>query len=139
MVRPTLLIVAAIVLGACSANQSSEEPADAGEVCQATVHVFLRTDATAPRQRRVGQIIDGAPGVVDSRFHSAADAYREFKKTYKDQPELYETRKPSDFGSRYEVTLESSQVMSTFEARMKSTTGIDGVVPGGCATESPAS
>ena len=86
----------------------------------------------------MGQLINDAPGVVESRFYSSAAAYREFKNAYKDQPEVYKSKKPSEFGSRYEVTLESGQVLGTFEARMKSTTGIDGVVPGGCATESPA-
>ena len=72
-------------------------------------------------------------------FHTKADAYREFKKLYKKQPEIYEAKGPGDFSSRYEVTLSSNQGLDLFQRTLGgATTGIDRIVPGGCATESPS-
>ena len=99
------------------------------------MHVFVETGATAQRERRIGQVIDEAEGVVDWTFHSRLQAYREFKKLYKDQPDIYEAKEPSEFPSRFEVTLESDDDYDLFERTLAgATTGVDRLVPGGCAT-----
>lgn len=80
-------------------------------------------------------MIEGADGVVDSSFHSSREAYREFKKLYEEQPDMYRSKDPSEFPSRYEVTLESADFYDPFERTLAGgTTGVDRLVPGGCAT-----
>ena len=96
--------------------------------------------ARPERERRIGQVIEGSDGVVDSTFHSRRDAYRDFKKLYEKQPDIYESKDPSEFPSRYEVTLESDDFYGPFERRLAgATTGVDRLVPGGCATAEPSS
>ena len=99
------------------------------------MHVFVEPGATAHRERRIGQVIEGADGVVDWSFHSSRQAYREFKKLYEEQPDIYRSKDPSEFPSRYEVTLESDDFYDPFERTLAGgTTGVDRLVPGGCAS-----
>ena len=121
-----------------SCSGGSDEASNVGKGCSTAVHVFVELGATEQREQRIGQVIDGAPGVVDSSFHSNLEAYREFKKLYKKEPEIYEAKQPKDFPSRFEVTLDATQTFGEFERALAgATTGIDRLVPGGCATETP--
>jgi cell division protein FtsX len=113
---------------------------DDGQGCPVTMHVFLKTNVTEPRQQRIGQLIEDAPGVIDVSFHSRNEGYKEFKKLYQNQPEIYETKKPRDFPARYDVTIQSGQDVGAFDRALAgSATGIDRLVPGGCVKESPGS
>jgi len=104
------------------------------------VHVFVQTEASPQRERRIGQVIDGTEGVLEWSFHSSREAYREFKRTYRNEPDIYESKNPSDFPSRFEVTLASADAYDLFERTlMGATTGVDQLVPGGCATRAPSS
>ena len=126
------------MLAACSSDGEEPEAASQGKGCAAIVHVFVETGATAERERRIGQVIDGAEGVVTSTFYSHRHAYREFKKLYEEQPKIYEAKKPSEFPSRFEVTLASADAYDLFERTLEgATTGIDRLVPGGCITPEP--
>ena len=125
---------------ATSCSGGADEGTTQGKGCASTVHVFVELGASKQREERIGQVIDGAPGVVEWSFHSNLEAYREFKKLYRKEPEIYETKQPDDFPSRFEVTLDSTQAMDLFERSLAgATTGIDRLVPGGCATEAPPS
>ena len=137
-VRIAALMLVVTGLSACSSDGGSGAPPTA-KGCEATVHVFVQTNASEQRERRIGQVIDGAPNVVDWTFHTKKEAYREFKRLYKKQPEIYGSKEPSDFPSRFEVTLSSTQDLDLFERTLVgATTGVDRIVPGGCATESPS-
>ena len=131
-------MLAFVVVVGCS--DGAPAGTDEGPGCAATMHVFLTTNVTEPRQQRIGQLIEDAPGVIDVNFHSGNEAYKEFKKLYRNQPEIYESTGPDAFPARYDVTLESGQAVGAFERALAgSATEIDRLVPGGCATESPAS
>ncbi len=131
-------MLAFVMVAGCTDGTPPET--NEGTGCAATMHVFLNTNVTEPREQRIGQLIEDAPGVIDVSFHSGTEAYKEFKKLYRNQPEIYESKGPKDFPGRYEVTLESGQSVGAFERALAgSATGIDRLVPGGCATESPAS
>ena len=123
------------MLAGCS--EGTTDATDEPKGCASIVHVYLNTTVTEQREVRIGLLIDEAPGVRDSSFFSRHDAYREFKRLYRKQPEIYEAKGPSDFPSRYEVTLEPGYDLGDFERRLQgATTGIDRFVPGGCAKES---
>lgn len=125
-----------ILLAACSGSDELTEPADPG--CAPTANVFVRPGAPEARRNRIGQVIEDAPGVTSSVLHTPEEAYREFKRAYRQQPEIYETKDVSDFPARFEVTLESTQSYDLFERSVTgATTGVQGIVPGGCATETP--
>ncbi|MBW3594470.1 MAG: permease-like cell division protein FtsX [Actinobacteria bacterium] len=129
--------VAVFVMAACGPDSTTDADASRKE-CEATVHVFLELDANEQRQRLIGQVISDAPSVLRSKFHSSLEAYREFKTLYKEHPKIYEAKRPSDFPARYEVTLVSNQSFDVFERTLAGvTTGIDRLVPGGCASPEP--
>ncbi len=131
-------MLAFVMFAGCTGGTPTETKEGAG--CAATMHVFLNTNVTEPRRQRIGRLIEDAPAVIDVSFHSGDEAYKEFKKLYRNQPEIYKTKRRGDFPARYEVTLESGQAVGAFERALAgSATGIDRLVPGGCATESPAS
>ena len=135
--RIAAFAVGVILLAACSGDRS-DRTASSGKECEATVHVFLQVGTTSQRERRVGVVIAGIPSVLQSKFHSNLEAYREFKNLYKKRPKLYELKKPADFPSRYEVTLDSGQSLAAFQRALDgATTGIDRVVPGGCRSPEP--
>ena len=134
-----MALAASVLLASCSANGDGGTGASEGKECAALVHVFVETGATAERERRIGQVIEGADGVVDWTFHSRRKAFREFKELYEEQPDIYESKDPSEFPSRYEVTLESDDFYDPFERLLAgATTGVDRLVPGGCATAEPS-
>ena len=133
--RIAAAVAAFVVLAGCSADGDAQKASTQGKGCSALVHVFVETGATAQRERRIGQVIDNADGVLDWSFHSSRKAYREFKKLYEKQPDIYESKDPSEFPSRYEVTLQSEDFYDPFERILDgATTGVDRLVPGGCAT-----
>ena len=100
--------------------------------------MFVELGTPSQRERLIGEVIESAPGVESSTFHSNLEAYREFKELYEKQPEIYKSKDPSDFPSRFEVVLTSGQDYDLFERTLAgATTGIDRLVPGGCATETP--
>ena len=130
--------VALVVLVGCSSDGNAGDAASEGEGCAASVHVFVELGTSPQRERRIGEVIKDAPGVESATFHSNLEAYREFKKLYEKQPEVYKSKNPSDFPSRFEVILTSGQDYDLFERTLAgATTGIDRLVPGGCATETP--
>lgn len=137
--RIAVATAAVLVLAACSSNGEEPGAASQGKGCTAIVHVFVQTGATAERERRIGQVIDGAEGVLEWTFHSRREAYREFKKLYKEEPDIYKAKEPSEFPSRFEVILASDDDYDLFERTLAgATTGVDRLVPGGCSTPSPA-
>lgn len=132
--RTAVAAIGIIVLAACSGDGPTD-PVTSGKGCEATVHVYLQVGTSQQRERRVGDVIEGIPSVVSSTFHSNRAAYREFKKLYEKQPQIAEAKKASDFPSRYAVTLDSGQSVESFERTLTgATTGIQRLVPGGCAT-----
>ena len=138
--RTSAAAAAFVFLAACSPSEGTPGTASEGKECAATVHVFTQAGTTPQRERRIGQVIDNAPGVLEWSFHSSREAYRDFKKLYEKEPEIYEAKQPSEFPSRYEVTLESSGDYELFERTLEgATTGIDRLVPGGCASPEPSS
>ena len=129
----------ALAVMAISCSGDADDERSIGEGCSTSVHVFVELGETKQREERIGQVIDGVEGVRDWSFHSNVEAYREFKKLYREEREIYESKQPADFPSRFEVTLEPPQTIEGFETALEgATTGIDRLVPGGCATETPA-
>lgn len=129
-----MVATALVVMTACSSN-GGDPASSPGKGCAAIVQVFLRAGTTVPRERRIGRIIDGAEGVMEWTFHSSREAYREFKKLYEAEPDIYESKEPKDFPARFEVILASDDFYGSFERQLAgATTGVDRLVPGGCVT-----
>jgi cell division protein FtsX len=138
-VRIAVVAAAFLVLAACSSDGEDPGAASQGKGCAAIVHVFVETGASPERERRIGQVIEEAEGVVEWTFHSRREAYKEFKRLYEKQPDIYEAKKPSEFPSRFEVILTSDDAYDLFERTLAgATTGVDRLVPGGCKTPEPA-
>ena len=125
------LAAVAIASCACSGGRDAT-PATGVAGCSQEVVVYLDAGATPARQRHLARIMDEMPEVDTTKFHSPREAFLEFKAIYKDQPEVYEGRRPSDFPGTFEVTLTRGTAYEDFEAPLVGTPGIDTMVPGPC-------
>ncbi|MGH2806504.1 MAG: permease-like cell division protein FtsX [Actinomycetota bacterium] len=123
--------VAAVALIACAGGEEPTARATAPG-CKPAVVVYLDAGVSEARQRRVGLVLNDRPEVESTAFHSPAEAFREFKRLYRGQPEIIEDRTVDDFPGFYNVTLTGQNAFDTFEASLVGAIGIDKLVPGGC-------
>lgn len=68
-----------------------------------TIVVFLRPEVTAVQRKAVGSKLRAAHGVTAVRFISREEAYRRFKKAFKDKPELLNATRPEDMLESYQA------------------------------------
>lgn len=123
-----------LLLASCNSN-ADPEPIATGSGCKQELVVYLHASASPARQDQVGRLLDDHVDVETTTFHSPEDAYKEFKRSYRGQPEIYKDRSPKDFPGSYEVTLIPGADYSGFEASLVGTPGIDKLVPGPCPEE----
>ena len=94
--------------------------------------MYLHAPTTRARQTQVGLVIQTRDEVDEFSFNSPEDAYKDFKRAYRGQPEVYEGKGPADFPGSFEVTLLRGAAFSSFNAALGSTVGVDKLVPGPC-------
>ena len=111
-----------------------EEPAEATSGCAQEVVVYLDPGANIARQAQVRRLIEDRKEVGKLRFNSPRAAYLDFQRAYRDQPEVYKDRSPSDFPGSFEVTLSPGAAFASFNAAIGTTPGVHKLVPGPCLT-----
>ena len=126
-------VVALMLLTACTGSGDDARPVAGG--CSQELVVYLDAAANRARQSVVEQLLDEHEDVESLTFNSPQEAYRAFKRTYRDQPEIYKDRSPADFPGSFEVRLTPGTGYSEFEVLLLGTSGIDQVVPGPCTTK----
>lgn len=109
-----------------------EDPRATSSRCAQEIVVYLHPGASIGRQAHVRRLIEAREEVDKLRFNSPRAAYLEFQRAYRDQPEVYKDRGPSDFPGSFEVTLVPGASFSTFNEVFSSTAGVDKLVPGPC-------
>ena len=127
-------LAALLLLASCTSN-ADPDPVATGSGCRQELVVYLHASASPARQAQVGRLLDDHEDVETTTFHSPEDAYKEFKRTYRGQPEIYKDRSPGDFPGSYEVTLIPGAEYGGFEASLVGTPGIDKLVPGPCSED----
>lgn len=140
-VLPLLMLVTAAVLAACSAPAEAPPPPRPPVAAQPVeVVAFLRQDATAAQKRAIADAMRAEPGASGVRFMSAAEAYEQFKRAYRDDPELTGTVKPQDLPASYRVTLPNQTAADAAAARLRGLPGVDQVriPPPGTPTPEPS-
>jgi cell division protein FtsX len=138
--RLLALALASLLAVACSGGDAPEDGATAATGgCKPHVVVYLDAGVSEARQSRVGRLLEEQPEVETIEYHSPEEAFREFKRVYRGQPEILEGRTVDDFPGFYDVTLSGQDAFASFEASLVGAVGIDKLVPGGCGgPEGPA-
>lgn len=122
------MLVTATALGACSAPAEAPPPPRPPVAAQPVeVVAFLRHDATAAQKQAIADAMHAEPGASGVRFMRAAEAYEQFKRLYRDRPELAGAAGPQDLPASYRVTLPSQAAAEAAAARFRALPGVDEV------------
>lgn len=109
----TLVAIAALAAGFALAllNRSGEANWAAGgraamKLDQASCIVFMNPDATPEQITDVGDVVTGFAGASRFVFYSQRDAYDEFRRIFKDKPDLVASVTEDVLPSSFRVKLE---------------------------------
>jgi cell division transport system permease protein len=95
------------------------------------VSVFLRDDIQVGEQKSLEAQITGYDEVEDVTYVSKLQAYEEFKKLYRTQPEIYEGIKPDSLPASFRVKLFDADNAAEVAGRIQGAPGVDEVKFGG--------
>ena len=90
--------------------------------------VFLKPDATESQQDAVQRQLQAMPEVKRVRFVSHAEAYKEFKKIFANEPDLYETVTPDDLPPSFRVVPKAAEQVEVIGEPFKGRPGVLKVV-----------
>lgn len=99
------------------------------ESCHAEppIAVFLRDMADAGEVDRLSTELEGLPHVQSVTYFSKADAYAEFKRIYKDQPEYWEDLPEDALPASLRVAVDEAQFVTEVMRSIPSSTAIEDV------------
>ncbi|MEA2459993.1 MAG: cell division transport system permease protein [Actinomycetota bacterium] len=95
------------------------------------VSVFLRDDILPAEQNSLEAQITGYDEVEDVTYVSQAQAYEEFKKLYRAQPEIIQGIKPDTLPASFRVKLFDADDAAEVAGRIQGAPGVDEVKFGG--------
>jgi len=107
---------------------------DATATVQPTVHtgadaeIFMKVRATDQQIMDVRDQLARDPDIVGYRFLDHADAYREFKRAFADQPVLIQHQSPAGLPTSYRLTIRGGVVGSRVTSRYEPLSGVDQVL-----------
>jgi cell division protein FtsX len=90
--------------------------------------VFLKVNASDPDIDLVRQLLEASPAVDDYKYLDKQDAYREFKKVFRDKPGLIKNIRPSSLPVSFRVWLTPGTDSSALEASIREVFGVDDIV-----------
>lgn len=119
-----LLAVFSLLLTGCVAKEPSPpQPVD--------VSVFLQMTATDQQKQSIEAAIRALPGVSDVRFETRDEAYLEFKKLFKDSPDLVNSVRPQDMPESFRFRLaDQASTVDKAKESLSSLPGVDKVNSG---------
>ena len=104
----------------------------------ATLIVALDDGVTAGQKRAVASALRAAPGARTVTYLSREEAYRRFKKVFKDdKPGLVNAARPESFPDSYHVTLAGGSAAKPVTARVRHLPGVKYVQRPPTASPSP--
>jgi cell division protein FtsX len=89
------------------------------------VEIFMQVKASASEIEAVNARLHADPNVASFLFQSHADAFREFKKLFADQPDLIKNTTADALPTSFLVTLRNPTTAIAFENRYASSPGVD--------------
>lgn len=95
------------------------------------ISTYLRDDATQGEIKELETEISNMPEVQHVTFVSKRQAYDEFKRLYRNQPELYENLPPDALPASLRVKLTDAKYTEEVASRIEGAAGVDEVRFGG--------
>jgi cell division transport system permease protein len=89
------------------------------------VTVFLSHDVTAEQKAAIGSALGGLHPVDGVRFEDREQAYENFKRIFKDQPDLVSSVKPESLPESYQLWTRGKEFDCAALAPVRSLPGID--------------
>jgi cell division protein FtsX len=87
----------------------------AGTPESSTMTVFLTADVTADQRGAIGEKLHAIPRLRDIGFRTKEEAYEDFKRQFKDYPDLLATTKPESLPESFKATVDDSTFVEAIE------------------------
>lgn len=123
-----VLAVLAMLGGGCGIVPEPARPSP--RPVPANVIVTLTNDISDGQKQAVGQVLRASAGVSTVRYVSRPEAYREFKKAFRNRPDLLKMTRPSDLPESYRVTLADGSTIRAVIAKVRGLPGVKEARPG---------
>lgn len=91
------------------------------------LEVFMNVDATQGQIEAVQTALDEDPNVRDYRFLTKEDAYEEFKRLFRDNPDLIETVEPDRLPTSFRVAPQRAELTRVVADTYRTSPGVDEV------------
>jgi cell division transport system permease protein len=91
------------------------------------LEIFMNTRATDGQINALNRALGDDKDVRSFRFLTKEDAYNEFKRLFRDQPDLVQTTDPSALPSSFRVAPEAAELTKTVADRYQTQPGVDEV------------
>jgi cell division transport system permease protein len=91
------------------------------------LEIFMNTDATQGQIQAVQKALDNDPNVRDYRFLTKQDAYEEFKRLFRENPDLIETVQPDRLPTSYRVAPQRAELTRLVADTYNTSPGVDEV------------
>lgn len=95
------------------------------------LNVFLRDEITPEQTKDLGAQISGMPEVRKVYFESKQEAFKEYKRMFKESPAITENVDPDALPASYRIKLKDPKTAEAVAARLKGRPGVDEVQFGG--------
>lgn len=95
------------------------------------ISAYLREDAAEGEIRALQEEVLGYPEVRAVTYKSQTEAYAEFKRLYRNKPELYEHIQPGDLPPSLEIKTTDADLTKEVAKRIEGAPGVDDVRYGG--------
>jgi cell division transport system permease protein len=92
-----------------------------------TLEIFMKVDATSSQIDAIGKTLDGDPNVKSYRHLTKADAYTEFKRIFRRQPDLVNSITADDLPESFRVAPKRAELTETVKSEFQSQQGVDTV------------
>jgi cell division transport system permease protein len=92
------------------------------------ISIFLRDDINAAQQEHLQELLIGMPEVKNLHYESKQDAYLNFQRIFRDQPDLVENVSPDAIPASFRVDLHQPEQFEVIRARVEAQPGIDQIV-----------
>lgn len=96
---------------------------------QQDIEVFMDVGATATEIDAVDRLIRSTPTVRRFAFLDHADAYREFKRIFRNKPKLVRSTLPRDLPQSFRLDMRSKRAADSFAEEVRQTPGVDSAEP----------
>lgn len=119
--RALFVAVLPVALAGCSALPTSTPKAKPAPV---NAQVFFTSDASQDQETAVQRALAATHGVTKVSYENRDQAYRRFKETFKDKPELVESARPEDFTDDIRFQAKDRATANAVVARMRKMPGV---------------